>query len=157
MTHTTKVVVGNNLVVCENGHVINVKNEQIMFCGCGAKAVRSCPSCSAGIYGTKYRNRETDLKTAIPFYHCPVCGKAYPWTERLFDSIERCLSDDDVPAELSKEIRDLFCVLATDSDLHDIHVSRFKQIIGQLKQRSFEVIKQAAVKVLSEAICSQLF
>lgn len=94
-------------LICSNGHLIcssveNYPDDLQNFCSkCGAETIECCPSCKKNLRGF-YNSDDGYIKPVTVESFCFNCGKPYPWTTSMLETMELLIQEDDDLQEQQK-------------------------------------------------------
>ena len=120
--------------VCLNGHTatdrVEVAPESTeQFCStCGARTIKACPACDAGIRGDYHVPGLPVLAPYHPPHHCHNCGKPFPWTAAKISAAQEMADELDISDQDRETLKGVIVDLSTDSPRTELAAHRFNRI-----------------------------
>lgn len=147
--------------ICENGHTINsciheMPEKNTEFCEkCGAKTVKTCPSCEKPIRGFDWESSGLS-SYKVPSY-CIHCGSPFPWTQSKIQAAEELIRlNEDLNDPEKEDFVGAVQEIGKDSPQAKVGAEKIKKYARKIGQEAYSVIKDIISDIASETIKKQL-
>ena len=145
-------------LICKNGHLISANSEILKqkdsYCqDCGAEIISVCDKCNEPIRGKFLSSLHVNATTPYNYVpsHCPYCGFAYPWMQRLLDKTKRLIDLEESLSEQEKlDLYESAKGIMTESVSSAVNASIFKILINKAGGFVRDSLYQLAIDVASE-------